>query len=61
MKQRSAVGGLALLGPQYPHSYVQDLAVSTAENWSNAQDLWIGLGLDAKGVPSRVIDSKVTE
>jgi hypothetical protein len=22
----------------------------------NAQDLWIGLGLDAKGVPSRVID-----
>jgi hypothetical protein len=23
---------------------------------SNAQDLWIGLGLNAKGVPSRVID-----
>ena len=23
---------------------------------SNAQDLWIGDGLDAKGVPSRVID-----
>lgn len=23
---------------------------------SNAHDLWIGLGLDAKGVPSRAID-----
>lgn len=28
---------------------------------SNAQDLCIGLGLGAKGVPSRVVDSKVTE
>lgn len=23
--------------------------------WSNAQDLWIGFGLEAEGVPSRMI------
>ncbi|WP_373420217.1 class I SAM-dependent methyltransferase [Streptomyces sp. NBRC 110465] len=30
--------------------------VRTTDLESNAHDLWIGLGLDAKGVPSRVID-----
>jgi hypothetical protein len=33
---------------------------ASVQSMSNAQDLWIGLGRDAKGVPSRMI-RKVSE
>ncbi|MFE9572855.1 DUF6225 family protein [Streptomyces sp. NPDC006692] len=44
---RRALGGLPDGTP---------LHIGVAETASNAHDLWIGPGLDAEGVPSRVID-----
>ncbi|MER5217812.1 hypothetical protein ABT063_46755, partial [Streptomyces sp. NPDC002838] len=43
----------AVWSPIYAISGTLD---KTLSEMSNAHDLWIGLGLDAKGVPSRVID-----
>jgi hypothetical protein len=43
------------------HLYGRGFKAGSPQYGSNAHDLWIGLGLDAKGVPSRVIGFWVIE
>ncbi|MFF4355092.1 hypothetical protein [Streptomyces sp. NPDC001530] len=47
------INELAWLATHRPRGATTDRLVLAG---SNAQDLWIGAGLDAKSVPSRVID-----